>query len=110
MSFRSNSSSLVESPSGSVDFSGESIEAARERTDSDLKSEEILCNYGDNVVLDEVSEDAEKPVSQKFFGQMRLFAGNRIVTTEQGFDISPIGSEQSDTETEPDSEDSSKCR
>ena len=86
--------------SKSLNFSDD-IEVARARTDSDLKSEEILCNYGDNIVLDDASEDVDndihKPISDKVLGQVRYFVRNKITTEQVAFDISPIDSKQSET-------------
>ena len=80
----------------------ENIEMARERTDSDLKSDEILCNYGDKVLLvDDFYENNDnttmipqyKPADlERGFqmAQVRCFvANNQIINNQVYLDISP---------------------
>jgi len=68
----------------------EDIEAARERTDSELKSEEILCNYGD-IILEDSSEDvatiSHKPASEGVLAQVRLFTGKQVTSTQVRFNL-----------------------
>jgi len=83
-------------------YENEDIEQAREPTDSELKSEDILCNYGDNVLLEDSSEAADvvpgplKPVTDNRLTRVRFFTGKRITVADVLLDLPSGGEPDSD--------------